>query len=76
LLVRFPTRAALKLHPHLNLGVVEPEKEEISDSPRLNNCSLYLDHYHNHRCHQGLGNELIVPLERPPDVSTKIEAIE
>ena len=36
----------------------------------------YLDHYHTDRCHQGLGDELIVPLERPPDESTKIEAIE
>jgi hypothetical protein len=41
-----------------------------------NAVNQYLDHYHNDRCHQGLGNELIVPLERPPDVSTKIETIE
>jgi hypothetical protein len=35
----------------------------------------YLDHYHDDRCHQGLGNELI-SLKQPPDESTKIEAIE
>jgi putative transposase len=41
-----------------------------------NAVNQYLDHYHNDRCHQGLRNELIVPMERPPDVSAKIETIE
>jgi transposase InsO family protein len=36
----------------------------------------YLVHYHTARCHQGLGNKLIVPLERPPDVNAKIEMTE
>ena len=36
----------------------------------------YLEHYHVDRCHQGLGNELIVPLERPPDEGTEIVEIE
>ena len=36
----------------------------------------YLEHYHIDRCHQGLDNELIVPLERPPDESAEIIAIE
>lgn len=36
----------------------------------------YLDHYHTARCHQGLGNGLIVPLERPPNIEAKIETTE
>jgi putative transposase len=49
----------------------------LFDEQALRNAvNQYLDHYHNDRCHQGLGNELIVPLERLPDVSTKIETIE
>ncbi|MDC0935384.1 integrase core domain-containing protein [Pirellulales bacterium] len=36
----------------------------------------YLEHYHTERCHQGLGNKLIVPLERPPDVNTEIKTTE
>jgi hypothetical protein len=27
----------------------------------------YLAHYHEERPHQGLDNELIIPMERPPD---------
>jgi putative transposase len=36
----------------------------------------FLDHYHTARNHQGLGNELIVPMDRPPDVDAKIETID
>lgn len=36
----------------------------------------YLDYYHAERPHQGLCNELIMPLEHPPDTSTKIETTE
>ncbi len=36
----------------------------------------YLAHYHTERNHQGLENELIVPLERPPDTDAPIEATE
>ena len=28
---------------------------------------VYLEHYHDQRPHQGLDNELIVPLAHPPD---------
>jgi putative transposase len=41
-----------------------------------NAVNQYLAHYHNDRCHQGLDNELIVPLDRPPDMNAKIETIE
>jgi len=36
----------------------------------------YLQHYHEDRPHQGLGNELITPLEKPPDRSGKVECTE
>ncbi|WP_146402377.1 integrase core domain-containing protein [Planctomycetes bacterium CA13] len=36
----------------------------------------FLIHYHTERNHQGAGNELIVPLKYPPDVSAKIETTE
>lgn len=36
----------------------------------------YLEHYHTVRCHQGLGNELIVPLESRPDIEAEIETTE
>ena len=36
----------------------------------------YLEHYHLDRSHQGLGNELIVPIKHPPDMDAKIETIE
>ena len=36
----------------------------------------YLVHYHEERPHQGLSNQLIVPLERPPDTGSPIEATE
>lgn len=36
----------------------------------------YLIHYHEERNHQGLGNQLIVPFEKPPDISKPIETTE
>ena len=36
----------------------------------------YLAHYHNERCHQGLGNQLIVPMAHPPDTGNEIETTE
>jgi transposase InsO family protein len=36
----------------------------------------YLEHYHAERCHQGLGNHLIMPLERPPDVNAELKTTE
>ncbi|MFT5525688.1 MAG: putative transposase [Pirellulaceae bacterium] len=36
----------------------------------------FLDHYHADRCHQGLGNELIVSMDRRPDINEKIESTE
>ncbi len=36
----------------------------------------YITHYHTERNHQGLGNELIEPLDRPPNIKHKIETTE
>ena len=36
----------------------------------------YLIHYHEERNHQGLDNQLIVPLEKPPDINQPIETTE
>ena len=36
----------------------------------------YLIHYHKERNHQGLDNQLIVPLEKPPDINKPIETTE
>ena len=33
----------------------------------------YLEHYHAERCHQGLGNDLIVPMAHSPDVNAELE---
>ncbi len=41
-----------------------------------NSVRQYLVHYHTERCHQGLGNSLIEPLEFRPDVNAKIETTE
>ena len=36
----------------------------------------YLKHYNAERNHQGLNNQLIIPLERPPDMDDPIETVE
>ena len=36
----------------------------------------FLVHYHTERNHQGLGNELIVLMDRPPDLDAEIETTE
>lgn len=36
----------------------------------------FLGHDHTERNHQGLGNELIVPVDRPPDIDAEIETTE
>lgn len=41
-----------------------------------NAVSQFLFHYHTERPHQGLGNELLVPLDHPPVLEAKIETTE
>ena len=33
----------------------------------------FLEHYHRERPHQGLGNDLIIPLANPPPTDGEIE---
>jgi len=42
----------------------------------LRNIASYLTHYHDERPHQGLDNELITPLEKPPDQLGNVECHE
>jgi putative transposase len=79
--VRLPQRAP-NMNSHLERFFCSLKSECLhrlilfGENALRNAVNQYLDHYHNDRCHQGLGNELIVPMERPPDVSAKIETIE
>ena len=41
-----------------------------------NAVNQYLIHYHEERNHQGLDNELIIPFEKPPDMSKPIQTTE
>ena len=36
----------------------------------------YLIHYHEERNHQGLDNQLIIPMKKPPDSSEPIQTTE
>ena len=79
--VRLPPRAP-NLNAHLErfFGSLKSECLHrlilLGEKATRNAILQYLDHYHMDRCHQGLDNELIVPLERPPDESAEIIAIE
>lgn len=48
----------------------------FGETAMRNAVTQYLAHYHADRPHQGLGNELIVPLERPLTMNSKIESSE
>ena len=79
--VRLPPRAP-NMNAHLErfFGSLKTECLHrlilFGEKATRNAVRQYLDHYHDDRCHQGLGNVLIVPLEQPPDVSAKIKATE
>jgi len=51
-------------------------QEALDHGPRLNILRVISVHYHTERCHQGLGNSLIEPLEFQPGVNGKIETTE
>ena len=64
-------------------GWANREQQEVIEYLRTENQVLkeklgnqYLEHYHAERCHQGLENNLIVPMERPPDVNAEVETTE
>ena len=48
----------------------------FGENATRNAVNQYLEHYHAERCHQGLENNLIVPMERPPDVDAEVETTE
>jgi putative transposase len=79
--IRLPPRS-----PNLNayierfFGSLKPECLDrlilFGERSLRNTVREYLADYHTERNHQGLDNELIVPLERPPDTDASIEATE
>jgi hypothetical protein len=48
----------------------------FGEKAMCNSVREYLAHYHTERNHQGLDNELIVPLEPPPDLDAEVKATE
>ena len=79
--VRLPSRSP-NMNAHLERFFGSLKSECLArlilfgEKAMRNAVGQYLAHYHAERPHQGLGNELIVPLEHPPDVSAKIETTE
>ncbi len=79
--VRLPPRAP-NMNAHLErfFGSLKSECLHrlilFGEKAMRNAVRQYLDHYHTARCHQGLGNKLIVPLVRPPDTNANIETTE
>ncbi|MDF1844300.1 MAG: integrase core domain-containing protein [Rubripirellula sp.] len=79
--VRLPTRAP-NMNAHLERFFGSLKSEALhrlilfGERSLRNAVKTYLAHYHTERCHQGLGNELIVPLEYPPDTGAKIKTTE
>ena len=76
--VRLPQRS-----PNLNAHFERFLKSECLDklimfgeTAMRNAVRSFLAHYHTQRNHQGLANELIVPMDRPPDVNAVIETTE
>ncbi|WP_146402342.1 integrase core domain-containing protein [Planctomycetes bacterium CA13] len=45
----------------------------FAENPTRKAVRSFLDHYHTERNHQGLNNELIVTMNRPPDMDAEIE---
>jgi transposase InsO family protein len=76
--VRLPPRAP-NMNAHLErfFGSLKSERlyrlTLFGEKAMRNAVREYLKHYHAERCHQGLGNKLIVPMERPPDTDKKLE---
>ena len=48
----------------------------LGETARRKAVRFYLEHYHTARNRQGLNNELIVPMNQPPDINAKIETTE
>ena len=48
----------------------------FGERPLRNAVKEYLKHYNAERNHQGLKNQLIIPIQRPPDMDAPIETVE
>ena len=78
--MRLPPRSP-NMNAHLErfFGSLKPECLDrlilFGEKAMRNAVNQYLAHYHAERPHQGLGNELIVPMQ-PPSSDGKIEATE
>ncbi|WP_419194923.1 integrase core domain-containing protein [Novipirellula herctigrandis] len=79
--VRLPPRSP-NLNAHLERFFGSLKSECLyklilfGENATRNAVRCFLDHYHTERNHQGLGNELIVPMDRPPDMDAEIETTE
>tara|TARA_Y100000385_G_scaffold251581_1_gene274474 strand:+ start:114 stop:869 length:756 start_codon:yes stop_codon:yes gene_type:complete len=79
--VRLPPRT-LNMNAHLERFFGSLKSECLNtlilfgEKAMCNAVRQYLDHYHADRCHQGLGNQLIVPMAHPTDTEKEIETTE
>ena len=79
--VRLPPRSP-NLNAHLERFFRSLKSECLDrlilfgEKAMCNSVREYLAHYHTERNHQGLDNELIVPLEPPPDLDAEVKATE
>lgn len=79
--LRLPSRSP-NMNAHLErfFGSLKPECLDqlilFGEQSLRNAVREYLVHYHEERPHQGLDNQLIVPLERPPDTDAPVETHE
>ena len=79
--VRLPPRSP-NMNAHLErfFGSLKSECLDrlilFGENSLRNAVGQFLFHYHTERPHQGLGNELIEPIDHPQDVSKKIETTE
>jgi putative transposase len=79
--IRLPARAP-NMNWHLERFFGSLKSECLSqlilfgENATRNAVRQYLDHYHKDRCHQGLGNQLIEPLDTLPDTTKDIETTE
>ena len=79
--VRLPPRSP-NLNAHLErfFGSLKSECLHklilFGETARRKAVRFYLEHYHTARNHQGLENQLIVPMAHPPDTDKKIETTE
>ena len=76
--VRLPLRSP-NLNAHLERSFGSPKSECLhklilfGETATRRAVRNYVTHYHTERNHQGLDNELIVPMDRPPNMDAEVE---